>query len=56
MTATGAFNAFNLDPVPCDVTAQADGEEDDREVRNAPDNCSNDGGVVQPPQQSAISR
>jgi len=43
------FNAFNLNPVPCDVTAEADGEDDDKEVRRAPNDCSNDGGNQQPP-------
>ena len=35
----------DLGTVPCDVTAQAAGvDDDDREVRRAPNNCSNDGG------------
>ena len=39
----------DLDPIPCEVTAQADGaDDDDKEVRRAPDNCSNDGGGVPP--------
>jgi len=44
------FRAPGLNPVPCDVTAvDVDGEDDDKEVRNRPNNCSNDGGVVEPP-------
>ena len=39
------FRAPGLNPVPCDVTAvDVDGEDDDREVSSAPNNCSNDGG------------
>jgi PKD repeat protein len=37
------FGITSLDPVPCDVTAQAGGDDDDKEVRRAPNNCSNDG-------------
>ena len=43
------FRAPGLNPVPCDVTAvDVDGEDDDREVSSAPNNCSNDGegGVI----------
>jgi hypothetical protein len=43
------FRIPNLNPVPCDVTAQAGGDDDDKEVRSAPNDCSNDGGAVQPP-------
>jgi hypothetical protein len=39
------FRITNLNPVPCDVTAQAGGDDDDKEVRDAPNDCSNDGGA-----------
>jgi len=46
------FSKTNPNPVPCDVTAQAAGaDDDDREVRRAPSDCSNDGdGGVDPNQ------
>ena len=43
--------ANGLNPVPCDVTAQAGGDDDDKEVRSAPSNCSNDGGGAADPNQ-----
>ncbi len=43
------LRVYDLDPVPCDVTAQAAGEDDDKSVRLAPSNCSNDGGATPPP-------
>ncbi|RKZ61594.1 MAG: hypothetical protein DRQ44_11650, partial [Gammaproteobacteria bacterium] len=41
------FRISGIDPVPCDVTAEDSRDDDDKEVRRAPRNCSNDGG--QPP-------
>ena len=39
------FSIKNPNPVPCEVTAQAAGrQDDDKEVRRAPNNCSNTGG------------
>jgi len=38
------FRINDPDPIPCDVTAQAGGDDDDKGVRYAPSNCSNDGG------------
>jgi hypothetical protein len=47
------FRASNLNPVPCDVAARANGvDDDDKEVRRAPRNCSNDGGAVPTPTPS----
>jgi len=46
---TFRFTNPGPDPVPCDVTAQAGGNADDKNVRRAPDNCSNDGGGQPPP-------
>ncbi|MEN8802127.1 MAG: hypothetical protein ABF297_09115, partial [Thiogranum sp.] len=44
------FRASNLNPVPCDVAARANGvDDDDKEVRSAPNNCSNIGGAVPTP-------
>ncbi|MGB5563781.1 MAG: PKD domain-containing protein, partial [Sedimenticolaceae bacterium] len=43
------FRFPNPDPVPCDVTAQAGGNADDKNVRRAPNNCSNEGGSQPPP-------
>ena len=42
-------------PVPCNVTAQAGGDEDDKSVRRAPNDCSDevDGAVNQPPTANA---
>ena len=42
------FRITGIDPVPCDVTAEDSRDDDDKEVRNAPRDCSNDGGN-QPP-------
>ena len=44
------FRIPGIDPVPCDVTAEDSRDDDDKEVRRAPGNCSNDGGA-QPPVQ-----
>ena len=46
-----SFSVSSLNPVPCEVTVQAGGrDDDDKEVRRAPRDCSNDGdGIVQPP-------
>jgi hypothetical protein len=46
------FRIPNPDPVPCDVTAQAGGNADDKNVRRAPNNCSNEGGT--PPQPVVV--
>jgi hypothetical protein len=43
------FRFTNPDAVPCDVTAQAGGNADDKNVRRAPSNCSNEGGTAPPP-------
>ena len=43
------YRIINPNPVPCHVTAQAGGEDDDKDVRRAPNNCS-DGGGTPPPQ------
>jgi len=40
------FRISAIDPVPCDVTAEDSRDDDDKEVRNAPNNCSNDGGAA----------
>jgi hypothetical protein len=42
------FRIFDIDPVPCDVTAEDHDDDDDKEVRRAPGNCSNDGGAPPP--------
>ncbi len=44
-----SFRITNPNPVPCDVTAQAGGNADDKNVRRAPNNCSNNGGTPPPP-------
>ncbi len=44
------FRISGIDPVPCDVTAEDSRDDDDKEVRGAPRDCSNDGGG-QPPVQ-----
>ena len=38
------FRISAIDPVPCDVTAEDSRDDDDKEVRRAPRDCSNDGG------------
>ena len=43
------FRISDIDPVPCDVTAEDHDDDDDKEVRRAPNNCSNDGGTPPPP-------
>ncbi len=42
------FRITGIDPVPCDVTAEDSRDDDDKEVRRAPGDCSNDGGAVPP--------
>ena len=42
------FRIPGIDPVPCDVTAEDSRDDDDKEVRRAPGNCSNDGGAPPP--------
>jgi hypothetical protein len=42
------YRIINPNPVPCHVTAQAGGEDDDKDVRRAPNNCSDDGGTPPP--------
>ena len=50
------ISGTDLGAVPCDVTAQARGvDDDDREVSRAPSDCSNDGGVVQPPPPANVA-
>ncbi len=39
------FRISAIDPVPCDVTAVDSRDDDDKEVRRAPRDCSNDGGA-----------
>ena len=43
------FRISDIDPVPCDVTAESSGKEDDKSVRRAPRDCSNDAGTPPPP-------
>ncbi|MBL3591657.1 MAG: PKD domain-containing protein [gamma proteobacterium endosymbiont of Lamellibrachia anaximandri] len=49
------FRISNLNPAPCNVTAQAGSGDDDKKVRRAPKGCSNDGGgtVNRPPSGNA---
>ena len=42
------FRITGIDPVPCDVTAEDSRDDDDKEVRRAPRDCSNDGGNPPP--------
>ncbi|MGB5669307.1 MAG: hypothetical protein WBM71_02030, partial [Sedimenticolaceae bacterium] len=50
-----SFRITNPNPVPCDVTAQAGGNADDKNVRRAPNNCSNNGGTPPPPVAQNVS-
>ncbi len=45
------FRITGIDPVPCDVTAVDSRDDDDKEVRRAPNDCSNDGGAPPPAAQ-----
>ena len=50
-----SFRLPGADPVPCRVRAEAGSSADERSVRRAPDDCSNDGGAPanQPPTANA---
>jgi PKD repeat protein len=49
------FRISDIEPVPCDVTAEAGRDDDDKRVRRAPSNCSNDGGSQPPANEPPIA-